>query len=153
MPMKTQRRDRRIACTHSQPNTRRRWVISTTFQLLFPQEWPGTHCTEGSMGFRAGLPSTENLVSVGIRSPELPACNESLCQLCYPGHLKSYAYLEIDLWFVLPKFVIQFVVILRCLQVSFQCTFKKPTNFLCKNIRLLFNLIQSTHLCKTPVCI
>jgi len=31
--------------------------------------------------------------------------------------------------------------------------FKKPMNFLCKNVCLLFNLIQSTHLCKTPVCI
>jgi hypothetical protein len=62
-------------------------VVTTTFQLPFPQERPGTHCTEGSMGFGAGLSSTENLISAVIRSPEHPACNESLCQLCYTGHL------------------------------------------------------------------
>ena len=87
MTMKTQKRGRSIVPTHSQPNTRRKWVISTTFQLLFPLWRPGTHCTEGSMGFGVGLPSTENLVSAGIRSPEHPGCNDSLCQLWCTGHL------------------------------------------------------------------
>jgi hypothetical protein len=34
---------------------RRGWVVSTTPQLLYPQERPGTHCTGGWVGPRAGL--------------------------------------------------------------------------------------------------
>jgi hypothetical protein len=34
---------------------RRGWVVSTTPRPLYPRERPGTHCTGGLMGPRAGL--------------------------------------------------------------------------------------------------
>jgi hypothetical protein len=34
---------------------RRGWVVSTTPRLLYPPERPGTHCTGGWVGPRAGL--------------------------------------------------------------------------------------------------
>jgi hypothetical protein len=34
---------------------RRGWVVSTTPQLLYTREKPGTHCTGGWVGPRAGL--------------------------------------------------------------------------------------------------
>jgi hypothetical protein len=43
-----------------------------------PRETPGTHCTEGWLGLGAGLDSTENLASSGIRSPDRLACTEPL---------------------------------------------------------------------------
>jgi hypothetical protein len=34
---------------------RREWVVSTTPRPLHPRERPGTHCTGGWVGSRAGL--------------------------------------------------------------------------------------------------
>jgi hypothetical protein len=34
---------------------RRGWVVSTTPRPLYPRETPGTHCTGGWVGLRAGL--------------------------------------------------------------------------------------------------
>jgi hypothetical protein len=34
---------------------RRGWVVSTTPRLLYPRETPGSHCTGGWVGLRAGL--------------------------------------------------------------------------------------------------
>jgi hypothetical protein len=34
---------------------RREWVVSTTPRPLYPREIPGTHCTGGWVGPRAGL--------------------------------------------------------------------------------------------------
>lgn len=50
-----------VALTHSQPDTRRRWVTSTTLWPLYPLERPGIHCTGGWVGLGAGLDGTENL--------------------------------------------------------------------------------------------
>jgi hypothetical protein len=44
MPMQAQRGGGGITPTHSQPGTKR-WVVSTTLRLLYPQDKPGTHCT------------------------------------------------------------------------------------------------------------
>ena len=55
------------------------WVVNATSLPLYPQKWLGTHSIGGWVGTRAGLAST------GIRSPDLPARNESLYRLRYSG--------------------------------------------------------------------
>jgi hypothetical protein len=47
---------------------------------LYPRERPGTHCTGGWVGPRAGLDRCGK-----SRSPDLPARSESLHRLSYPG--------------------------------------------------------------------
>jgi hypothetical protein len=47
-----------------------------------PGKETGTHW----MGPRAGLNGVENLGPTGIPSPDLPARNEGLYRLIYPGH-------------------------------------------------------------------
>jgi hypothetical protein len=37
------------------------WVINATPRQLYPRERPGTHCTGGWVGPRAGLDCAENL--------------------------------------------------------------------------------------------
>jgi hypothetical protein len=46
---------RGIALLFLDLGTRREWVVSTTPRLLYPLERPGTHCTGGWVGPRAGL--------------------------------------------------------------------------------------------------
>ena len=62
------------------------WVVNTTPRPLYPREGPGTHCTGGWVGPRAGLdgcgksrPPTE------IRSPDRPTRSESLYRLSNRG--------------------------------------------------------------------
>jgi hypothetical protein len=62
---------------------------------LYPREIPGTHCTGGWLGPRAGLDVCENLVHTGIRSPDRPARSESLYRLSYPGPPSKYNYIYI----------------------------------------------------------
>jgi hypothetical protein len=40
---------------------------------LTPGQKPGTRCTGGCVGPRAGLDSAENLAPTGIRSPDRPS--------------------------------------------------------------------------------
>jgi hypothetical protein len=54
-PWRAQRRSRGIALLILDLSTRRGWVISTMPQPLYPRERPGTHCTGGWVGRRAGL--------------------------------------------------------------------------------------------------
>jgi hypothetical protein len=46
---------RSIALLFLDLGARRGWVVSTTPLSLYPREKPGTHCTEGWVGPRAGL--------------------------------------------------------------------------------------------------
>ena len=46
---------------------------------------PGTHCTEGWVGPRAGLDGCGKYRPIGIRSPDRPAPSKSLYRLSYPG--------------------------------------------------------------------
>ena len=85
MPMEAQRRRGGILPTHSQPDTRKRWVVITTLRPLYPRERPGTHCTGVWVGLGAGLNSTENLAPTVIRSPNRPDRSESLYRLSYRG--------------------------------------------------------------------
>jgi hypothetical protein len=45
---------------------RRGWVVSTTPRPLYPRERPGTHCTEGWVGHRAGLDLYEKSPLLGF---------------------------------------------------------------------------------------
>ena len=54
---------------------------------LPPGNRPGTHCTGGWVGPRAGLDGCEKSRPTGIRSPDRPARSESLYRLHYPGLL------------------------------------------------------------------
>ena len=85
MPKQAQRGGGGILPAHSQPGTRRRWLISKTFRLIYHSESPSTQYTEGWAGPRARLDGTENLANTGIRFPDSPACSESLYQLSYPS--------------------------------------------------------------------
>jgi hypothetical protein len=49
------RGDRGIALLFLDLSARRGWVVSTTPRPLYPRERPGTHCTGGRVGPRAGL--------------------------------------------------------------------------------------------------
>jgi hypothetical protein len=54
---------------------------------FYPQERPGTHCTGGWVGPRAGVwTGAENLAPTGIRSPDRPAHSQLLYQLSYLAH-------------------------------------------------------------------
>ena len=118
------------------------------------RERAGTHCTEGRLGLGTGQHSMENLSSTGIWFLDRPAHSKLLCQLCCPGYLRIICFLKTDSQFAPPVSMLQFVVILQCLQVPFQFTFNKPTNFLCKNsICLLLGFMWTMPLCETPVFI
>ena len=50
----------------------------------YPRERPGTHCTGGWVGPRAGLDWCRKSRPTGIRSPDRPARRQSLYRLRYP---------------------------------------------------------------------
>jgi hypothetical protein len=52
---KAQKGSRAIAYSFLNLGTRWRWVVSTTPRPLYSLERPGTHCTGGRVGPRAGL--------------------------------------------------------------------------------------------------
>ena len=54
--------------------------------VLYPRERPGTHCTGGWVGPRAGLDRCEKFAPTGIRSPDRPARSKSLYRPSYPAH-------------------------------------------------------------------
>jgi hypothetical protein len=56
---KAQRGSRGIAPLVLDLGARRGWVVSTTTRSLYPRERPGTHCTGGWVGPRAGLDRCE----------------------------------------------------------------------------------------------
>jgi hypothetical protein len=61
------------------------WVVSTMPRLLYRWVRPGTHCTGGWVGPRAGLDVCEKSRPTGIRYPDHPAHSQSLYQLSYPA--------------------------------------------------------------------
>jgi hypothetical protein len=58
-PKQAQRVGRGIALFIRDLGARREWVDSLTSQPLYPRERPGTHCTGGWGGLRAGLDECE----------------------------------------------------------------------------------------------
>ena len=61
-----------------------------------PPGRPGTHCTGGWVGLRAGLDWCGKSRPTGIRSPDRPPLRQSLYRLRYPAH---------RIYFFLSKFV------------------------------------------------
>ena len=60
---------------------------------LYPRERPGTHCTGGWVGHRAGLDRCgKSRPPTGIRSPDRPARSQSLYRLSYPAHSKTVQF-------------------------------------------------------------
>ena len=62
------------------------WVVSTTPRPLYPREIPGTHCTGGWVGPRAGLEGCgKSRPPPGFDTPDRPVRSESLYRLSYHG--------------------------------------------------------------------
>ena len=57
---------------------------------LYPRETPGTHCTGGWVGPRAGLDRCGKCRPTEIRSPGRPACSQSLYRLSHRAHCKRH---------------------------------------------------------------
>ena len=61
----------------------------------YPRERPGTHCTGGWVGLRAGLDRCGKSCPTRIRSPDRPARRQSLYRLRYPAHLCPMFYAKL----------------------------------------------------------
>ena len=61
------------------------WVFNTTLRPLYPRERPGTLCTGGWVGPRAGLDGSGKSRPYKIRSPDRLARIQSLYRPSYPG--------------------------------------------------------------------
>ena len=80
---------RGIALSFHDHGTRRGEGSASRHGRSLPRERPGTHCTGGWVGPRAGLDRCENLAPNEIRSPDRPARSQSLYRLSYPAQLVS----------------------------------------------------------------
>jgi hypothetical protein len=61
----------------------------------YPQERPDTHCKEAGWASESVWKGAENLAPTGIRSPDRPACRQSLYRLRYPAHSYPSKYTKI----------------------------------------------------------
>jgi hypothetical protein len=77
MPMQAQSGGGGIVQSIPNLGARSRWVVSTTPRTNCHRERYSTQCTGKLVAPRAGPESTENLPLTGIRSSDLPTCNES----------------------------------------------------------------------------
>jgi hypothetical protein len=105
-------------------------VVSTTPRPPLFRERHGTHCTGGWVGPGASLDRCGKSRPTGIRSPDLPARNELLYRIRYPGSSLSVGL------FILPIFS-------ECVRIFILPTFPKfvmifilPT--LSESVRLLY---------------
>ena len=90
-------------------HTRRRWVVSTMPQPLYPQERLSTHCIGGWVELGASLDGTENL-STGIQSPDSLVCSISLYQLhCTSHHRVVWNYDDVLVYNIHPTHI--FIII------------------------------------------
>jgi hypothetical protein len=65
--------------------------VNATPRPLYPREISGTHCTGGCVGPSAGLDRCGKCRPLTvIRSPDRPACSESLYRMGYPGPQHNY---------------------------------------------------------------
>jgi hypothetical protein len=79
--------DRGVALPFRDVGARRGLVVSTTPWPLYPRERPGTHCTGGWVGPRAGLDLYEKSRPHRDSIPNRPARSQSLYRLSYPAHI------------------------------------------------------------------
>jgi hypothetical protein len=78
---------RGIALLFLDLDARRGWVVSTTPRPLHPRERPGTHCTGGWLGLRAGLDVCEkSRPPTGFDTRTVQPVAQSLYRLSYPAH-------------------------------------------------------------------
>jgi hypothetical protein len=91
----TQTVGRVIALLFLDLGARKRCVVSITPRPLYSRGRPGTHCTGGWLGPRAGLDVCEKSRPTGIRSTDRPARSHSLYRLRYPGPHNHF----IPFWF------------------------------------------------------
>jgi hypothetical protein len=69
--------------------------LNATPRPLYPRERPGTHCTGGWVGPRAGLDGCgKSRPPTGIRYPDRPARSESLYRLSYPGPQTVFGFVS-----------------------------------------------------------
>ena len=61
------------------------WVVRTTSRPFNLGEWLGAHCIGGWVGSRSRLDGCCKIAPIEIRSPDHPACGDSLYRLSYPG--------------------------------------------------------------------
>jgi len=71
---------------------------------FYLRERPGTHCTGGWLGLRAGLDRCGKPRPPGIRSPDLPARSQSLKRLRYPAHKKKHVGVHVKYLLLLLDF-------------------------------------------------
>jgi hypothetical protein len=73
-------------------------VASPTPWRLYPREREPVPIVQEA-GWAPGpvWTSAENLAPTAIRSPDRPARSESLYRLRYPGHIKCYVFIKIQL--------------------------------------------------------
>jgi hypothetical protein len=83
-PEQAQRVGRGIAVLFRDLGARRGWVVNLTPRPLYPPESPGTHCTGGWVGLRAGVDVCEKSRPHRYSIPG--PSSQSLYRLSYPTH-------------------------------------------------------------------
>jgi hypothetical protein len=82
---------RGIALPFHDHGTRTEWGVSVTLRpLSTPGKDPVPIVQEAGCATGPVWPGAENFVLIGIRSPDLPSCSQSLYRLPYPAHLFFY---------------------------------------------------------------
>ena len=81
------RGSRGIAVLFLDHATRREWGVSVTLRPLFiPRKYPVPIVQEAGWAPGPVWICAENLAPTRIRSPDRPACSQSLYRVCYPAH-------------------------------------------------------------------
>ena len=87
------RRSRGIALPFHDHDTRREWGASVTPRpLITPRKDPVPTVQEAGRTPGPVWTGAENLEPTGIRSPDRPACSQSLYRLRYPAHNQNAQY-------------------------------------------------------------
>jgi hypothetical protein len=125
-PPRAWRGSRGIALPILDLGARRGRVVSITLRSLYPRERPGTHCTGGWVGPRAGLDVCEKSHPTGIRSPDRPARSHSLYRLSYPA-CQTYEILTFILDSLLLTKLSSFIGVIVPFSVQYTCLY--PANW------------------------
>jgi hypothetical protein len=88
------RGSRGIALLFHDHGSRKGWGVSVTPRPLFTPGKDPVLCTGGWVGAGPVWTGAENLALTGIRSPDRPACSQSLYRLSYRAH-KEHNYCTI----------------------------------------------------------
>jgi len=82
-----------IFCSFFNLSARWGWVANVTPCLVYPQEWPGSHCTEGWLVSRVVWTVVENIPHIGIQSPHSPYRNDLPYWLSESGPHRLQAFI------------------------------------------------------------